>query len=160
MITTDALRPVGLARRVASLCLLLFTLVSGFLGSPAEIKARRLPSGAALVERGIASWYRGSRRTASGERYHPDRMTAAHRTLPFGTLISVCNLKNGRSAVVRINDRGPFRKGRAIDLSQAAARRLEMLTDGVAPVELRIVASPPRTPAFFGDLVKQLPEPS
>ncbi|WP_419808188.1 septal ring lytic transglycosylase RlpA family protein [Sphingomonas sp.] len=76
---------------------------------------------------GIASWYGAAfagRRTASGERFDPRAMTAAHRTLPFGTLVEVTALATGRALVVRINDRGPGRGDRLIDLSQAAARRL------------------------------------
>src|SRR5208337_2792557 len=80
---------------------------------------------------GIASVYSGQH-TASGEPMRPDTMTAAHRTLPFGTQVTVLNRRNGRSAVVRINGRGPFVRGRVIDLSPAAARALGV--DGLAPV--------------------------
>lgn len=89
-----------------------------------------------------ASWY-GSRfhgrRTASGEIYDQDIFTAAHPTLPFGTLVLVTNPVSGRSALVRINDRGPFIKGRNIDLSRAAARAIGMEQAGVADVELTVV---------------------
>jgi rare lipoprotein A len=84
---------------------------------------------------GIASVYDGDR-TASGERMKPGAMTAAHRTLPFGTEVTVVNHRNGRSAVVRINDRGPFVRGRVIDLSPAAARALGV--DGLVPVSLSV----------------------
>ncbi len=84
---------------------------------------------------GIASVYSGGR-TANGERMNPGAMTAAHRTLPFGTAVTVVNRRNGRSAVVRINDRGPFVRGRVIDLSPAAARVLGI--DGLAPVSLSL----------------------
>ena len=82
---------------------------------------------------GIASIY-SDLHTASGEQMHPDAMTAAHRTLPFGTKVTVVNRRNGLSAVVRINDRGPFVQGRVIDLSPAAAHALKV--DGLAPVSL------------------------
>jgi rare lipoprotein A len=82
---------------------------------------------------GIASIYSG-RQTASGEMMDPDKMTAAHRTLPFGTEVTVVNRGNGRSAVVRINDRGPFVHGRVLDLSPAAGRALGV--SGLAPVSL------------------------
>jgi rare lipoprotein A len=82
---------------------------------------------------GIASVYTGAT-TASGEQMSPGGMTAAHRTLPFGTKVTVVNRRNGRSAVVRINDRGPFVRGRVIDLSPAAARVLGV--DGLVPVSL------------------------
>jgi len=91
---------------------------------------------------GIASYYahqHDGRRTASGERYDTRSMTAAHRTLPFGTRVRVTNLNNGRHAVVRINDRGPFRKGRIIDLSYAAARKLGLIGPGVARVRIDVL---------------------
>jgi rare lipoprotein A len=95
------------------------------------------------VESGQAGWYGDryhGRKTASGERFDQNALTAAHRTLPFGTVVQVKNLTNGRTVEVRINDRGPFgRKTRIIDLSRAAARVLDMERAGVAPVELRIV---------------------
>jgi rare lipoprotein A len=78
------------------------------------------------------------RPTASGELYDPERLTAAHRTLPFGTRVRVTNLENGRSVVVRINDRGPYGKGRVIDLSLRAARRLDFVEKGVTRVRLEV----------------------
>jgi len=92
---------------------------------------------------GLASWYGGKfhgRLTSSGEVFDTNEMTAAHRELPFGTMVKVTNLDNGRSAVVKINDRGPFVEGRVIDLSRAAAETLDMLASGVARVSLEIVA--------------------
>ncbi|MFQ5914040.1 MAG: septal ring lytic transglycosylase RlpA family protein [Nitrospinota bacterium] len=88
---------------------------------------------------GIASWYGFSwalRRTASGERYNPYKMTAAHKTLPLTTPVRVTNLENGRSIVVRINDRGPFVRGRIIDLSYSAAEKLGFRKKGTARVRL------------------------
>jgi peptidoglycan lytic transglycosylase len=90
----------------------------------------------ASAQSGIASFYSGGR-TASGERMNSGAMTAAHRTLPFGTMVRVTNNHSGRSVVVRINDRGPFVHGRVIDLSPAAARALGM--DGLANVTLDVV---------------------
>jgi rare lipoprotein A len=89
----------------------------------------------AYAEAGIASVYayRGGK-TANGERAEPSRLTAAHKTLPFGTRVKVTNRKNGRSVVVRINDRGPFIRGRVIDLTPAGARQLGF--SGLAPVTL------------------------
>ncbi|MBO3275078.1 septal ring lytic transglycosylase RlpA family protein [Pseudomonas schmalbachii] len=91
-------------------------------------------------ETGKASFY-GSRhagkRTASGERYSPSALTAAHRDLPFGTLVRVTNLKNDRSVVVRINDRGPFVRGRIIDVSRRAADAIGMTRSGVVPVRVQ-----------------------
>jgi rare lipoprotein A len=94
------------------------------------------------TQEGVASWYGKKfhgRRTASGERYDMHELTAAHRTLPFGTRVRVTNLDNGRKVVVRINDRGPFIKGRVIDLSYAAARQVGMVNAGVARVRLEVV---------------------
>ncbi|MBW4576531.1 MAG: septal ring lytic transglycosylase RlpA family protein [Aphanothece sp. CMT-3BRIN-NPC111] len=93
---------------------------------------------------GIASWYGSGfngNRSASGEIFNQNAMTAAHRSLPFGTRVRVTNLNNNRSVVVRINDRGPFIRGRVIDLSAAAARVLGMTNTGVAPVRLEVLGS-------------------
>lgn len=85
---------------------------------------------------GRASWYKLGGKTASGERNNPNAMTAAHRSLPFGTRVKVENLRNGKFVVVRINDRGPFTGGRVIDLSRAAAQQIGMLSSGTAKVRL------------------------
>lgn len=102
-----------------------------------------------LAEVGEASWYgieeRG-RPTASGEPMDPGAMTAAHLTLPFGTIVQVTNLESGATVHVRINDRGPFVKSRVIDLSHEAARRLGILRQGVAQVRLTVANIPPRIP--------------
>jgi rare lipoprotein A len=90
------------------------------------------------IQTGVASWYGGSQRTASGERYKPNEMTAAHRRLPLGTIVRVTNLANNRSTVVRINDRGPYIKGRILDLSVAAARELAMLNSGTTQVRVEV----------------------
>jgi len=92
---------------------------------------------AKTTKKGIASWYGPGfhgRLTANGERFNSNAYTAAHKTLPFGTMVRVTNLSNGRSVLVRINDRGPFIRGREIDLSAQAARILDI--SGVAPVKL------------------------
>jgi peptidoglycan lytic transglycosylase len=92
---------------------------------------------AANAQSGIASVYAyHGGRTASGERVSPGALTAAHRSLPFGTRVRVTNERNGRSVVVRINDRGPFVRGRIIDLTPAAARAIGM--SGLAPVEVNV----------------------
>ncbi|MGI8500377.1 MAG: septal ring lytic transglycosylase RlpA family protein [Hassallia sp.] len=92
--------------------------------------------------RGVASYYGydgSGNSTASGQRFNPEGLTAAHRHLPFGTKVRVTNTHNGRSVVVRINDRGPFIRGRVIDLSVAAARILGMMGSGVAPVRIEVL---------------------
>lgn len=95
-------------------------------------------------ERGMASWYGKEfhgRKTASGEAYDMYAMTAAHKTLPLDTYVSVYNLNNGKTADVRINDRGPFVRGRIIDLSYEAAQRIGMVGQGTAPVEIVVLGS-------------------
>ena len=90
-----------------------------------------------VIERGMASWYGEKfhgRRTASGETFNTNELTAAHKTLPFGTLVRVRHATNGKEVTVRINDRGPFTRGRVIDLSRAAAAAIGLLQSGVAPV--------------------------
>ena len=108
-------------------------------GKP-EIKPAA-PSGV-KQSRGVASWYGPGfhgRTTANGERYNQNGLTAAHRSLPFGTRVRVTNVNNGRSVVVRINDRGPFAKGRVIDLSAGAARVIGLINSGVAPVRIEVL---------------------
>ena len=87
------------------------------------------------AETGIAAFYGGGR-TASGEVSGPNGLTAAHRTLPFGTKVLVTNVRNGRTVLVRINDRGPYGRGRIIDLSRAAARELDMIRVGTTQVSV------------------------
>lgn len=112
--------------------LALFTLLAGCASHDID------PRG--YDETGSASFY-GSRhhgkRTASGEPFDQHALTAAHRSLPFGTRVQVTNLKNQRSVVVRINDRGPHTRGRLIDLSRAAAQRLDMIRSGTARVRVQ-----------------------
>jgi len=97
------------------------------------------------AETGVASYYASKfegRKTASGERYEADEMTAAHPTLPFGTRVRVTNLENEKTVEVRINDRGPFRKGRVIDLSHRAAEKLGIVRRGLARVAVAVVELP------------------
>jgi rare lipoprotein A len=89
----------------------------------------------ALAESGVATFYGGGR-TASGEVAGPSGLTAAHRTLPFGTKVLVTNVRNRRTVIVRITDRGPYRRGRIIDVSRAAARELDMIDSGTARVSV------------------------
>jgi rare lipoprotein A len=107
---------------------------------------KKIPPGQAeLPQTGEASWYGAQhqgKRTASGEIFNQELFTAAHRTLPFGSKIKVTNLANGKSVEVKINDRGPFREDRIIDLSQAAAKALEFLQSGQATVRLELISDP------------------
>jgi|HigsolmetaAR201D_1030396.scaffolds.fasta_scaffold02527_9 rare lipoprotein A len=103
-----------------------------------------MQSAEGYVERGVASWYGPgfhSKYTSNGEVYDMYAMTAAHKTLPLPTYVQVTNLSNGRSVVVRVNDRGPFKEGRIIDLSYTAAAKLDMLRSGTAFVEVRAISA-------------------
>src|SRR5262249_27717906 len=88
---------------------------------------------------GVASFYSSPQKTANGEQFDPKELTAAHRTLPFGTRVRVTNMTNGQSVTVRINDRGPFVPGRVVDVSHGAAQSLGMVNQGVAKVKLDVV---------------------
>jgi rare lipoprotein A len=126
--------------------------VSSFIDSPIKQKTeweikfeQKMPTYTvplASAYRGNASWYGYpfyGNQTANGEIYRPGTMTAAHPSLPFGTRVKVTNLNNGRSTVVRINDRGPYVGGRIIDLSETAAESIDMKSSGVAPVKIQIL---------------------
>jgi rare lipoprotein A len=105
-------------------------------------KPKKDDTGKPIVEMGKASWYGGKFHggpTASGETYNKFSMTAAHKKLRFGTRVRVTNLKNGRSVIVRINNRGPYSKGRIIDMSEGAARKLGMIKAGVVPVRVEVL---------------------
>jgi rare lipoprotein A len=104
------------------------------------------------VEEGVASWYGlpfNGRRTSNGEIYDMHEFTAAHRTLPFGAVVRVTNLRNGKQTQVRINDRGPFVADRVIDLSLSAAQAIEMVGPGTAQVRLEVIAGPTSVTGFF-----------
>jgi rare lipoprotein A len=110
----------------------------------ANVPAAPAPVPGAYVEQGVASWYGvpfNGRRAANGEIYDMNRSTAAHRTLPFGSMVRVVNLDNGRQTQVRIIDRGPFVEGRIIDLSFAAARSVDMVGTGIAHVRLELLSA-------------------
>jgi rare lipoprotein A len=116
--------------------------------APAPTVRPSLPSEVHTGDRetGIASWYGipfHGRQAANGEIFDMEKMTAAHRTLPFGTMVRVHNLTNGRETDVRIIDRGPFVNGRIIDLSRAAAESIGMIGPGIAQVMLEVVSPPP-----------------
>jgi rare lipoprotein A len=110
-----------------------------FAGSKSPV----VPNAAPGAEEGVASYYAdefNGRKTSNGETYDMNKYTAAHRTLPFNTRVRVTNLETGKSLVVRINDRGPFKDDRIIDLSLAAAKELELIGTGTARVRLEVVA--------------------
>jgi rare lipoprotein A len=96
-----------------------------FLGASALLVAAEASAGSG-AQRGVASWYKHGRKTANGEAFNPHGLTAAHRSLPFGSRVKVVSERTGREVVVRINDRGPFARGRIIDLSLGSARALGM----------------------------------
>jgi rare lipoprotein A len=129
-----------------------FNARSGFVGTTHQVSQQtnnrpaeshtasvthiRERSGAAV---GLASFYDEGPETASGERMDPGKLTAAHPTLPFGTRLRVTNVTNGRSVIVRVNDRGPFVAGRVVDVSRSAAETLDMVEMGVAKVKIDVV---------------------
>jgi rare lipoprotein A len=156
--TAERRRPAGGLTAAAILAVLLAACGSvdpeaqGYAGRPhagayppAGSSAGGIASAAAQYDAvGTASWYGKpyhGRRTASGEVYNMHRLTAAHRTLPFGTRVVVTNLENGRTVIVTINDRGPFKGNRVIDVSQKAAGQLGFLNQGLTRVGMRILAS-------------------
>jgi rare lipoprotein A len=102
-------------------------------GAPAPV------TGTQAGSYGLASFYAEGQQTASGEKFDPNELTAAHPTLPFGTRLRVTNVANGRSVTVRINDRGPFIAGRSVDVSYSAAERIGILDRGVAKVKLDVM---------------------
>lgn len=126
--------------------------------TPTESRTRPSPanpsSAPLLVENGKASWYGHpyhGRAAANGEIYDMEKMTAAHRTLPFDTWVRVVNLTNEKAVEVRITDRGPFVDGRIIDLSHAAARAIDMIGPGTADVRVEVIREPDKTPtALYG----------
>jgi rare lipoprotein A len=110
--------------------------VSTFAANTGTSRDTAVPGDAKLA---LASFYTGSSRTASGERLNPAELTAAHPSLPFGTRVRVTSVDTGRSVVVRVNDRGPFVKGRALDVSYSAAKQLDMTERGVAKVKMEVL---------------------
>ena len=116
---------------------------------------------AAAFEVGTASWYGGKfqgRKTANGEIFDTNKFTAAHRTLPFHTKVKVTNLENGKTTTVRINDRGPFVRGRIIDLSRAAAKELDMIHSGTAKVRIEIIGAADSIPLPEPEIPEKPPE--
>ncbi|WP_026278723.1 MULTISPECIES: septal ring lytic transglycosylase RlpA family protein [unclassified Thioalkalivibrio] len=136
-------------------------------GNPAEYEVfgkryRTLRTSTGFEEEGLASWYGTKfhgRRTSSGEPYDMYAMTAAHKTLPLPTYVEVVNLENDRRVIVRVNDRGPFVDDRIIDLSYAAAHRLDMTDAGVAPVRIRAVGPDDVDPPRVAEPRSPAPEP-
>ena len=119
---------------------------------PSRLKTPPAPAPLGYTEEGNASWYGNpfhGRRASNGEVYDMYKLTAAHRTLPFETMVRVTNLSNGKSTTVRITDRGPFVNDRIIDLSMAAAREIESIGPGVVPVRLEVLGNVDVTAGFF-----------
>ena len=120
--------------------------------APKRSKPTDAGSPSVYVEEGNASWYGApfhGRKASNGETYDMNKMTAAHRTLPFDSMVRVTNLNNGKSAIVRITDRGPFVENRIIDLSKAAAQEIESIGPGVVPVRIEVISGPDPYSGFF-----------
>lgn len=134
----------GKARLTLFVVFLLLAILSGCAKKKPRVPVVSAPV-IGTIEAGIASWYGNpyhGRYAANGEVYDMEKLTAAHRTLPFGTWVRVHNTVNGKSVTVRINDRGPFIDGRIIDLSHAAARSIEMIGPGIVKVRVEVIARP------------------
>jgi peptidoglycan lytic transglycosylase len=119
---------------------------------PKHAKTPPIPAAVGYTEEGSASWYGNpfhGRRASNGEVYDMYKLTAAHRTLPFETMVRVTNLNNGKTTTVRITDRGPFVDNRIIDLSQAAAREIESIGPGIVPVRIEVLGNVDVTAGFF-----------
>ncbi|MGQ9659869.1 MAG: septal ring lytic transglycosylase RlpA family protein [Thermochromatium sp.] len=119
-------------------------LLTGLMPLSSSVTAN---SGIGHVQKGLASYYHDSlhgRKTTSGQRYDKHQLSAAHQTLPLGTKIRVTDPKTGRSVVVQVNDRGPFVKGRIVDLSKAAAEELGIIDRGIVWVDLKVLSTPQR----------------
>ncbi len=138
------MRPRGRAELGLAIALAIAALASGCATSQPPPRTSRISDvSTGRGQEGKASWYGREQHghlTANGERFDMYALTAAHRTLPMGTRVRVTNLRNGKSVVVRINDRGPYSKGRIIDVSFAAARVLDMIDAGVVPARVEVVA--------------------
>ena len=134
-----------IAKPVCNTGLLVSTIwLVGCVASPRFTSARyeKPETEVSLTEEGVASYYAdefNGRQTSNGEIYDMNGLTAAHRTLPFNTKVKVTNLESGKSVVVRINDRGPFKDDRIIDLSLAAAKQIEVIGPGTARVRLEVI---------------------
>lgn len=131
----------------ALLVILSFPTLAGGAGNPTS--SHSAPR-AGKVQTGYASYYHDSlhgRKTASGKAYNKNKLSAAHKRLPLGTKVRVTNVRTGKSVVVRVNDRGPYVKGRIIDLSHRAAAEIGMLKKGVARVQVEVLSVPGRSGA-------------
>ena len=139
-------RPIARPQRLAALLVLSLFALGVLVPGDAIARAAKDRAAKARRESGWCSYYGREfyhHRTASGERLDPNELTAAHRTLPFGTRVRVTNLENGKRVVVRINDRGPFKQGRVLDVTPAAARALGFANAGLAHVRLDVLGKLP-----------------
>jgi len=126
-------------KRLTALLILLLFVFSALMAADAPLEP------GTVIEKGIASWYttdKSESLTANGEIFDPNSLSAAHKSLKFGTIVRVTNQSNGKSVDVRINDRGPYVDGRIIDLTPASAKQIDMLTSGIANVDLTLIFEP------------------
>ncbi len=153
----QGLRARGMTLRIA-LCAMLVVLAYGCATTAPPTRAEMEPL------RGVASWYGeefSGRTTANGEIFDPSQLTAAHRTLPFGTVLDVTNARTGQSVRVRVNDRGPYIGGRLLDLSYAAAQKISLIEPGIGEVDIKIVkigSGDREPPQPFGVTVAEAPK--
>lgn len=146
----------GISWKLALVLVLIAILLGAFLSSCATYREGK--ASPTFSTEGYASWYGPGfhgRRTANGERYNQNALTAAHKSLPFDTKVRVINLENDREVIVRINDRGPYVRGRIIDLSKKAAKELAMLGSGTAKVRIESLTFKKAPPIKIG--YRQIP---
>jgi len=152
----NAKRPRRRFTLAGALLAILVGVAGAQAASPADHVQLKHTNHRHWYEFGIASWYGKffqGRTTASGEPYNEDDLTCAQRSLPLGSLLRVTNLKNHRSVIVRVNDRGPVPQNRVIDLSRAAARVLGFQQKGLTPVKIELISAPvPESPAEVAEL--------
>ncbi len=135
----------SLSGRLLPVTLLLILVIGSAQGLSCAQKFHTKPQKAGWEQKGTACWYGkdyDGRRTASGEVFDMRKLTAAHPSLPFGTIVRIRNLTNDKTVLVRVNDRGPTVRGRIIDLSYGAAKEIDMVAAGLAEVELTVVKTP------------------
>lgn len=140
-VLTFSISSLHLSRFLGAMAIVLLALTLSACGS-AEPRSRSSAPPSGYTESGQASFYGDEfhgRKTANGERFDQGKLTAAHKRLPFGSMVRVTNIQNGKSVLVRVNDRGPFVAGRIIDLSSSAFRHIASLSAGVVPVSIEVV---------------------
>ncbi|MFA6839600.1 MAG: septal ring lytic transglycosylase RlpA family protein [Sphaerochaetaceae bacterium] len=132
-------------KKIAICMMMIIASLTNLWAADAVAEPAAAPDETVVVEKGVASWYTSDKPeslTANGEVFDPTKIAAAHKTMKFGTIVRLTNLNNGKTVDVRINDRGPYVDGRIIDLTPAAAKAVDMVESGIAPVTLQVIYEP------------------